>query len=497
MIINKSQIKTAFLSAELAPIAKVGGLADVAGSLPKELANMGVDIAIFLPFYGLIDAKKYKIKKIREIKVPINDKNEPAEIWKTALPGTKIPVFLIKHNFFNSKQIYIQQTIMKNGKYTADINDIKRFTFFDQACLEAMKTLDFKPDIIHANDWHTALIGALIKKRQEIFFENTKILYTIHNLANQGIAKPDIVDFSRLNPDMPVIKTDLKNGDINFMVQGILGSDLVNTVSPTYAKEILAHYQGAGLDNILRQRKKDLYGIINGIDTDFFNPATDKLIKQKYSLKSPDKKTANKLYLQKKVGLPRDKNIAVVGIVSRLARQKGFDLITDEFAKLNCQFIILGTGQKEIEEQFKKLAKKYPDKFSANIVFDIKLAQQIYAGADIFLMPSLFEPCGLGQMIAMRYGTIPLVNKTGGLADTVLDFKYDIGQFKFNLPTKASGFVFKKFTVDSLQKTLTKALDIYYSRPKKWRKLQINGMKKDFSWRKSAQQYLHLYKKLV
>lgn len=491
-----SQIKTAFLSAEATPLAKVGGLGDVAGSLPKELAKLGVNIAIFLPFYGLIDAKKYKIKIICDIKVPANDKNERAEIWKTILHGTKVPVFLIKHKLFNLKQIYIQLDKMKNGKYASNVDDIKRFVFFNQACLSAMKALDFQPDVIHCNDWHTALIGVLLKQRQEIFFEKTKVLYTIHNLANQGLADPKILGFCELNPDLPVIKADLKNNDINFMVQGILGANIINTVSPTYAREILEHYKSAGLDKILRKRKDDLYGILNGIDTDFFNPATDKLIKQKYSIKSLDKKINNKLALQKMLGWLPNKQIAVVGIVSRLVWQKGFDLITEEFSKLNCQFVILGTGQKKYEEQFKKLAKKYPDKFSANITFDVKLAQQIYAGSDIFLMPSLFEPCGLGQMIAMCYGAVPIVRHTGGLADTVINFPYTVSQFKFNLPTKATGFSFQQFNADTLFNLLEKALEIYYTRPKKWRKLQINGMKQDFSWNSSAHKYIGLYKKL-
>lgn len=494
-MLNHNEIKIAFLSAEVAPLAKTGGLGDVAGSLPKELVKLGVNIIIFMPFYGLIDAKKYKIKKIRGIKVPADDKNEPAEIWETVLPGTNIPVFLIKHKFFNPKHIYIHQRIMKSAKYTRSFDDIKRFAFFSQACLSAMKALDFQPDVIHCNDWHTALISILLKQRQEIFFEKTKILYTIHNLTNQGLADPKILGFSELNPDMPVIKADLKNGDINFMVQGILNADIINTVSPTYAREILEHYKGAGLDKILWKRKNDLCGIVNGIDTDFFNPATDKLIKQKYSIKSLDKKINNKLALQKILGWPPNKQIALIGIVSRLVWQKGFDLITEEFAKLNCQFVILGTGQKKYEEQFKKLAKKYPDKFSANITFDFKLAQQIYAGSDIFLMPSLFEPCGLGQLIAMRYGTVPVVRNVGGLVDTVVDYRP--GHLNRLLPVNATGFVCRQHSSASLLKSLKRALDVYFNQSEKWRKIQKNGMKQDFSWNKSAKDYLHLYQKIV
>jgi starch synthase len=266
------------------------------------------------------------------------------------------------------------------------------------------------------------------------------------------------------------------------MVQGILGSDLINTVSPTYAKEILGHYQGANLENILKKRKTDLFGIINGIDTGFYNPANDNLISQKYSLKNLDKKIANKLALQKQLGLPIDKNIALVGLTSRLVWQKGLDLITENFNKLNCQFVFLGTGQPKLEQQLFALAKKFPLQFSTQIKFDEKLAHLIYAGADIFLMPSRFEPCGLGQMIAMNYGTIPLVRATGGLADTV---------------NNKTGFTFKKYSEAELYKTIKQALTIFYKKPKIWNQLKINGMKKDFSWNKPAQEYLKLYKKLL
>lgn len=474
-------MKILFLSAELAPLAKEGGLGDVAGALPKALADLGVDITIFLPFYGSIDVKKYPAKKICRIKIPINIGRKTATVWQTKLPKINIPVYLIKHNYFKSKLIYTDERIFKKNKYTRGMEDIKRFAFFDSACLEAARALKFKPDVIHANDWHTALITTLLKQKENGFFSQTKVLYTIHNLANQGIAEPEIVGFSKLDSDLPIVKADLKNGDINFMVQGILNGDLISTVSKNYAKEITASFYGAGLDKIIKKRRKDLYGILNGIDTDFFNPETDKYIKQKYSIKSLDKKAENKLALQKRLGLPQNKNIALIGIVSRLVWQKGFELITEEFGKLDCQFAILGTGQPQYEKHFKELAKKYPDKFSAQITFDAELAQQIYAGADIFLMPSRFEPCGLGQMIAMRYGAIPIVRATGGLADTV---------------NNKVGFCFKEFSRAALRRTVKKALNVYYNQPQKWRELQKNGMKKDFSWNKSAKEYLKLYKKL-
>ncbi len=277
------------------------------------------------------------------------------------------------------------------------------------------------------------------------------------------------------------LAVDAQDGDINFMVQGILSADAVNTVSPTYAKEITTSTYGAGLEKIIKDNSNKISGIVNGIDVDFFNPAKDKNIYKKYSLTSLESKTVNKLKLQKELKLPEDKDIALVGFVSRLAWQKGLELITKTIGNLDCQFVFLGTGQKEYENQLKALAKKYPKKIKAKIMFDVGLAQKFYAASDIFLMPSRFEPCGLGQMIAMRYGTIPVARATGGLVDTI---------------NKKLGFTFKEFNKEALEKSLTEALNIYYKKPKKWLKMKRNCMKQDFSWNKSAKQYLKLYKKL-
>jgi len=479
---KKGDLKILMASAEVAPLAKQGGLADVIGALPKALIKLNTDIIIFMPFYAFI--KKNNIQEIKaNIKLEINNKKVKFNLYKTKLPTTNIPVYLIKHKIFNTKTIYGSPNIKLDGMFSHKLVDTEKFAFFSKAILISAQIINFKPDIIHCHDWHTAIIPSLLKSFNNNFFKQTKTIYTIHNLAHQGIAKPAIVGFSKLDPALPIIKADLKNGDINFMIQGILGADLINTVSPTYAKEILTHYQGAELDTILKKRKKDLYGILNGIDVKCFNPSADKFIKQKYSIKSLNKKTLNKLYLQKKLGLPQDKNIALIGIISRLVWQKGIELITEQLIrKSQCQFAILGTGQPKYEKQLKQLAKKYPEKFSAQIDFNIKLAQQIYAGSDMFLMPSRFEPCGLGQMIAMRYGTIPVVRQIGGLADTV---------------NSKLGFTFKEFSSPALYKILKRALKIYYEQPKKWHQLQTNGMKKDFSWDKSAKEYLKLYRKTI
>jgi len=444
---KNKKLKILIAAAEAAPIAKVGGLGDVISSLPKALVKLNLDARVIIPFYGAIDKNKYKIKLIKQ-NIKIN--GTAINLWQTNLPDSTVPVYLIEHNFFQKKEIY--STMLADGPA-----DIKKFTFFSRMILPSLEAINFQPDIIHLNDWHTAPVAQLlkIKYKTKSFFKQIKTLYTIHNLANQGITKTE-----------------------NYMATGILNSNLINTVSPTYAKEILTKEYGAGLEKFLTKRKKQLFGILNGIDTDFFNPQTDKLIKLNYSAEALEKKVANKAQLQRQLGLPQNKNIALVGLISRLVWQKGLDLINDKLLELNCQFVFLGTGQKKYEEQLLKLAKKFLQQFSAQIKFDEKLAHLIYAGSDIFLMPSYFEPCGLGQMIAMRYGTAPLVRATGGLADTVND---------------KVGFSFKKYSAPILYKTLDKTLTIFYNQPQIWRQLQINGMKQNFSWDKSAKEYLKLY----
>lgn len=476
----KNKIKVLMLAAEITPLAKVGGLGDVIGALPKALKALDTDIRLCLPFYGSIDTKKHKTKKITDFEVALNGQTETASLWQTFLPDTKIPVYLVKNKYFDGSEIYLDLGAMKDGLYLNVVGDLERFTFFSCAALEAVKKVKFSPDIVHANDWHVGIVPHLLKTpANQKFFKNTKTVYTIHNLTNQGITHKKNLKY--LNWEAPTIKADFKNNDINLMVQGILGADIVTTVSQTYAQEILTPKFGAGLQRILKTKEKNLFGVLNGIDTDFFNPETDGYLAQKYSWKNLDKKIINKLSLQKKLGLPQNENIPVIGFVSRFVWQKGVDLIIDKYSRLNCQFIFLGTGEKKYEDQLKNLAKKFPRQFSVQIKFDEGLAHDIYAGSDMFLVPSRFEPCGLTQMIAMRYGAVPIVRLTGGLADTVNN---DVG------------FTFKTFNSSSLYKTLKKALEIYQNKPQ-FKQLQINGMRSDFSWNKSAKEYLDLYKKLI
>lgn len=438
------KLKILIAAAEAAPIAKVGGLGDVIGSLPKALEKLGADARVIIPLYGSIDNGKREIKPLKK---NIKISRDSINLKQTRLPDSSVPVYLVEHECFKN-----------GGVYSADM---EKFILFSRAILPSAQAAGFMPDVVHLNDWHTAETAGILGAERKIndFFKRTKSLYTIHNLANQG-------------------KTKTKN----YMAEGILNADFVNTVSPSYAEEILTEEFGAGLENILQKRKNRLCGILNGIDENFFNPETDDLIEQKYSAKNLKGKATNKSALQKQFGLPADKNAALIGLVSRLEWQKGVDLISEEFSRLNCQFVFLGTGEKKYEDALLKLAEKFPRRFGTRIGFDEKLAHLIYAGSDMFLMPSRFEPCGLGQMIAMRYGSVPVARATGGISDTVND---------------KTGFIFKKCSSEELRLTLCRAISAFHKNKTLWRSMRIKGMKQDFSWRKSAREYLNLYKQLA
>ncbi|MDP2812730.1 MAG: glycogen/starch synthase, partial [bacterium] len=462
----KNKIKIIMAAAELAPLVKVGGLGDVTGSLPRALAKLGLDLAIFLPFYGSIDRKKYKAKLLKDfLSIDISSKQEKFAVYLSHLPESNIKIFLISHPLFSGKDIYVAGSrYFKKGNYSSskgvysrEISDIERFVFFSKAVVESIRVLKLRPDLIHCHDWHTALIPTFIDEYslEHADFKNIKTIYTIHNLANQGIAGLDILDYASLSHDLtPAIMEDYYDVDgqvMDLMKVGILSADYVSTVSPTYSREILSKEYGAGLEKYLNRRKKHLVGILNGIDTDFFNPQKDKYIKKKYSLANVfSVKKINKENLQRISRLPLG-NQPLFGLVSRLVPQKGLDILLLVIEKLiekyDLQLIILGTGKKDIEVSWQNLAKKYPRNIKTNIGFDVALAQKIYAGADFFLMPSAFEPCGLGQMISMRYGTIPIVRQTGGLKDTVKN--------------KKNGFVFKNYDKESLAKTMLEAIKFY------------------------------------
>lgn len=467
---GKIDPKILMASAEVAPLAKSGGLGDVVPSLSSALKDKGYQVRIIMPKYGFIKEKKDNLERIKiNLKIEAGGKKEKISVWQTRL-ASGVRVYLLENQkYFGKNKIYWG-------------NESKRFLFFSHAILEALPFLGYKPDIIHCHDFHTALIPDLLKISTDAYYKNTKTLYTIHNLNYQGRSDIEVLSTGDLNKtSLRSLSRDAQDGDINFMVQGIINADAVNTVSSTYAKEITTSQYGKGLDKVIRERKSKIQGILNGIDTEFFDPATDDNIPVNYTFRSLSRKRENKTALQQELGLLRDENIPLAGFVSRLVEQKGVELLGREVMGLDCQFVILGAGPKKYERQMRRWPRRYPRRVSVIMEFDVELAQRIYAGADIYLLPSRFEPCGLGQMVAMRYGTVPVVRATGGLKDTV---------------DEKVGFSFDKFSESALKRKFQQALNTYKRDPSRWKKFQKNGMNRDFSWRHSAGEYLKLYRRL-
>ncbi|MEW6242838.1 MAG: glycogen synthase GlgA [Bacillota bacterium] len=458
------------VASEMAPFAKVGGLADVVGSLPKALSNLGVDVRVVIPRYKKIEGSTY----VTDFPVFMGNHLETAVLRRKNINGPKgdIPVYFIdNYRYFYRDYIY------------AGDDDAERFAFFSKAVLEMLPLIEFKPDVIHCNDWQTGMIPVILKERyakQDDFYKGMGTLYTIHNLQYQGLFPKDILRLLDLGDEYFHPEALEFYGKVNFMKAGLMFADQLSTVSNTYAREIQTPEYGERLDGVLRKRSSDLHGIINGIDYEEFNPATDPRIAANYSSNDLSGKAACKKDLQEIMGLPK-KDVPIIGLVSRLVDQKGLDLIGNiihDLMKEDLQFVVLGTGDPRYEALFRNIGAEYPDKAGVRIMFDAVLAQKIYAGSDMFLMPSRFEPCGLGQLISMRYGTIPIVRKTGGLADTVED--------------NETGFVFGDYKHNELLRTITRALSAF--RKHNWRRLVETAMGRDFSWEHSASVYLGLYR---
>lgn len=471
-------MKILFVASECAPMAKVGGLADVIGSLPKTLKELGIDISVIIPLYGAIEIKKNKLNLFKDrVEVEFGEKKEFFDLWRTKLPQSNVSLFLIDNKKFFEGDVYIEKDASSGGSE----EEAKRFLFFSTAAIKAAELM--KSNILHCHDWHVGLIPYLIKKSNL----NFKTLITIHNMGYQGIYSPKVVN--------QLLKTDFLE-TVNCLKEGILSADLINTVSPNYAKEILTKDFGFGLEKALKKRKKDLSGIINGLDETQFNPEIDPYVVKNYSIKNFKDKKENKNYLQKEC-FGKKSDLPLMGIIARLTPQKGFDLIRDIFDALmkeNIQMVLLGKGMKEFEDFFFEKSRQNPDKFFAKIGFDEKLAHQIYAGADMFLMPSHFEPCGLGQLIAMKYGAIPVARKIGGLKDTIENVKCKSQNEKSS--ATGTGFLFEKYESAQLLATIKKSLKLFENK-KVWEQIQKNAMAQDFSWRNSAKEYLKIYKKLA
>jgi len=487
-----SQLKVLIVAAELTPLAKVGGLADVVGALPKALHKLGIDVRIVIPKYGIINEKKYPLKKvIEDIGVPFNNNNEIIDIYETALPSSEVPIYLIDNfRYLGKNGVYFETA----GPADNPHREAERFTFFARSSLAIFDPLEWYPDIVHCQDWHAGMIPVLLKvlAKNDQKLEKIKTLSTIHNLEYQGWYKTKIIlnalDLT-VNDYHSLAKQ--KDGHISSLRQAILASDHLNTVSPNYGQEILTPEYGAGLEPDLQSRKKELVGILNGIDVERFDPATDPDIIVNYTPNNLSGKAKCKESLQEICRLEVNPDVPILGIVTRLANQKGISLISevaDDLAKENMQFVLLGTGERKLENMIKDVTKKYPEKFYAKIDFNAGFAQQIYAGSDMFLMPSRFEPCGLGQMIAMRYGTVPIVRSTGGLKDTVADYNEKNDQ--------GDGFSFEELKSSAFLEAIKRALSLYKDQ-KKWYNLITRIMQKDFSWNVSAKKYIELYKKLA
>jgi len=482
---SQKKLKILFVSAEVSPFAKTGGLADVAGSLPQALAVMGHDVRIAMPRYKFIT---HPTETRMDFPVLMGYRKETAiirEYYLDAFQGDvrkTVPVYFVdNYQYFDRDNLYCYY------------DECERFAFFCRAVIEMLPGLDFKPDIIHCNDWQTGPIPLLLKDIYGIlpFYRDIASVFTVHNLHYQGNYPRECLGLLGLAEDYYNQDKLEFYGNVSYLKAGLLYADIINTVSKTYAREIQTPDYGEGMDGLLRSRAGDLYGIVNGIHYHEFNPATDPNIARNYDEKSIEGKRENKRAVQQAMKLP-ERDVPVIGLISRLVDQKGLDLVADSFAELmkyNIQIALLGSGDPYYEKFFTDMAQKYTDKTAAYIGFNARLAQQIYAGADIFLMPSRFEPCGLGQLISLRYGTIPVVRATGGLADTVTDYDENTGN--------GNGFVFHEYSSEAFMKTVLRAISIYNDRKDLWTRLVTSVMRMDFSWPASAAEYVKLYRAAI
>jgi starch synthase len=474
-------------ASEVTPFAKTGGLADVVGAVPKSLLALGHTVSVFMPLYKMVRKNCAAMTDTKAVvSVPVGENVQQARIFKAFLPGTAVPTYLVENDRY-----YMRDALYgKEGKDFPDNSE--RFIFFSRAVLEAVSALRIPCDVIHCHDWQTALIPVYLKTiyRNAPGLGGVGSVFTIHNLAFQGLfwhwdMKLTGLDWSFFN-----CKQLEFWGKVNFMKGGLVFADVLNTVSETYAREIQTTDEyGCGLEGVLRDRSQDLYGVVNGIDYEVWNPATDPLIPAKYDAKKLSGKAACKKFLQRKCGLPASR-VPLIGMIGRLTDQKGFDLAAEVMEQLltnKIQFVVLGTGEPKYHDLLNRLARNYPDRMGVTLGFDNQLAHEIEAGADMFLMPSRFEPCGLNQLYSLKYGTVPIVRRTGGLADTVMDCTPETLE-----NGTATGFCFEKYSAAELLATVKRAIACYADR-KTWLKLMKNGMAQNWSWVESARRYVKLY----
>ena len=472
-------MKVCFIAAEAAPFVKVGGLGDVIGSLPKALRELGVDARVILPLYSSIDRERFGLKYKAYQFVDLGWRHSYCGIFETEVDG--VPCYFVDNEqYFNRDSIYGQA------------DDEERFAFFSKAALEILPALDFKPDVVNVNDWHTALSVIyldVLKSREAEFYKDMKSVLSIHNIEFQGRFNPYEMGnlFGLENKYFDAL---IYNGDVNLLKGAIQLADRVNTVSETYAREILDPYFSYGLDKILTVEQGKLRGILNGIDVDKFNPKTDPMIPVNYDLKTFEDKVQNKLAFQKEMDLEVNADIPLIGMVTRLTHQKGIDLIlqaSEEILKTGAQLVILGTGDAHYESALRSLEHYRHDRVRSILLFSNEMSAKIYAASDLFLMPSKTEPCGLSQLISMRYGTVPVVHRVGGLRDTVIPFT----------GVEGNGFTFESFQAGDMMDAIYRAVTCFYQSPDEWKQIIKNNLQKDVSWEQSAKKYLDLYHEVV
>jgi len=479
-------LRVLFLSPEVAPFAKTGGLADVAGSLPKALKGMGCDIRVVMPYYRMMKKGDFNISLLLEdAEIPLFGEVLKDDIFHAEADGG-VPLYLInKDEYFDREYLYGTP----KGDY---IDNVERFTYFSQMAFLLCKRLNFQPHVFHCNDWQTALVPAYVRTvyNEDPFFSGARSVFTIHNIAYQGLFDEKKLGVTGLPRDIYHPGGIEYWGKINFLKAGIVFSDIINTVSQKYSREIQTPEFGYGLEGVLRDRSDDLYGILNGADYQEWNPKTDALIAAHYDENDLSGKAKCREDLLAEFNLPKSLHkFPILGVVSRLADQKGFDLLAQsmgDLMKMDLGFVLLGTGEERYHELFRRIGKKYPKKAGIKIGYDNTLAHKIEAGSDIFLMPSRYEPCGLNQMYSLKYGTVPLVRATGGLEDTIEDYNIKTGE--------GTGFKFQRYKSRDFLATVRKALAVFRDRAG-WNDLMIRGMKADFSWQRAAREYMNLYGK--